>query len=269
MAERLRIPTPQPATPKAIAEVVSQVVDHFRWDGPVGITFPGWWSTERSARPRTSTSRGSASTPASSSAGSSRASAVINDADAAAWRRWPSAPAKNNQGVVLVLTIGTGIGSALFMGGKLVPNTEFGHLELKGKEAESRASDAARDKRDMSWDKYAKRIGEYLRHGNALQPRPDGHRRRHQQEERQVPAPMIDLRTKVVPAKLMNEAGIIGAALAADTMDMPSSRTTTRRTSTTRRATSALIEAPHRPRHDGRHPQCHPQCHPQGGHDHP
>ncbi|GAB1821770.1 polyphosphate--glucose phosphotransferase [Herbidospora sp. RD11066] len=233
MAERLRIPTPQPATPKAIAEVVSLVVDHFKWTGPVGITFPGV-VVDGEIRSAANVDKSWIGVNAQKLFGKKLKSVmVINDADAAGMAEMAFGAGKNNQGVVLVLTIGTGIGSALFMGGKLVPNTEFGHLELKGKEAESRASDAARDKRDMSWDKYAKRIGQYLRHmemlfspalmvlGGGISKKSDKY------------LPMIDLRTKVVPAKLLNEAGIIGAALAADSMGAPTrSRTTTRRSTT-------------------------------------
>ncbi|WP_066364507.1 polyphosphate--glucose phosphotransferase [Herbidospora mongoliensis] len=241
MAERLRIPTPQPATPKAIAEVVSQLVDHFKWTGPVGVTFPGV-VVDGEIRSAANVDKSWIGVNAQKLFGKKLKSVmVINDADAAGMAEMAFGAGKNNQGVVLVLTIGTGIGSALFMGGKLVPNTEFGHIELKGKEAESRASDAARDKRDMSWDKYAKRIGQYLRHmemlfspalmvvGGGISKKSDKF------------MPMVDLRTKVVPAKLLNEAGIIGGALAAEMMAMPSSRTTSR---TGARRTTAASSRP-------------------------
>ncbi|WP_063819119.1 polyphosphate--glucose phosphotransferase [Herbidospora cretacea] len=237
-AERHRIPTPQPATPKAIAEVVSEIVDHFEWSGPVGITFPGV-VVDGEIRTAANVDKSWIGVDAQKLFGKKLKSVmVINDADAAGLAEMAFGAGKNNQGVVLVLTIGTGIGSALFMGGRLVPNTEFGHLELKGKEAESRASDAARDKRDMSWDKYAKRIGQYLRHmemlfspalmvlGGGISKKSDKY------------LPMIDLRTPVVPAKLLNEAGIVGAALAADTMALPSARATTTPRRTSRTATS-------------------------------
>lgn len=238
MAERHRIPTPQPATPKAIAEVVSEIVDHFEWSGPVGITFPGV-VVDGEIRTAANVDKSWIGVDAQKLFGKKLKSVmVINDADAAGLAEMAFGAGKNNQGVVLVLTIGTGIGSALFMGGRLVPNTEFGHLELKGKEAESRASDAARDKRDMSWDKYAKRIGQYLRHmemlfspalmvlGGGISKKSDKY------------LPMIDLRTPVVPAKLLNEAGIVGAALAADSMALPSARATTAPRRTSRTATS-------------------------------
>ncbi|WP_212735499.1 polyphosphate--glucose phosphotransferase [Herbidospora galbida] len=238
MAERHRIPTPQPATPKAIAEVVAKLVDHFEWTGPVGITFPGV-VVDGEIRTAANVDKSWIGVNANKLFGKNLDSVmVINDADAAGMAEMAFGAGKNNQGVVLVLTIGTGIGSALFVGGKLVPNTEFGHLELKGKEAESRASDAARDKRDMSWDKYAKRIGQYLRHmemlfspglmvlGGGISKKSDKY------------LPMVDLRTPVVPAMLLNEAGIVGAALAAEeTMALKPARGTSRRT-TSRRTTT-------------------------------
>ncbi len=238
-AERHRIPTPQPATPKAIAEVVAKLVDHFQWTGPVGITFPGV-VVDGEIRTAANVDKSWIGVNANKLFGRNLDSVmVINDADAAGLAEMAFGAGKNNQGVVLVLTIGTGIGSALFVGGKLVPNTEFGHLELKGKEAESRASDAARDKRDMSWQKFAKRIGQYLRHmemlfspalmviGGGISKKSDKY------------LPMVDLRTPVVPAMLLNEAGIVGAALAAEETMAPQPRTTTRRTTSRRTTTTA------------------------------
>uniref|UniRef100_UPI0007C63EC1 polyphosphate--glucose phosphotransferase n=1 Tax=Herbidospora sakaeratensis TaxID=564415 RepID=UPI0007C63EC1 len=236
---RHRIPTPQPATPKAVAEVVAKLVDHFQWTGPVGITFPGV-VVDGVIRTAANVDKSWIGVNANKLFGKKLDSVmVLNDADAAGMAEMAFGAGKNNQGVVLVMTIGTGIGSALFMGGKLVPNTEFGHLELKGKEAESRASDAARDKRNMSWGKYAKRIGQYLRHmemlfspammilGGGISKKSDKY------------LPMVDLRTPVVPAKLLNEAGIIGAALAAEeTMALKPSRPATSRRTTARRTTS-------------------------------
>lgn len=121
---------------------------------------------------------------------------------------------RGRKGTVLMLTFGTGIGSALFVDGVLVPNTELGHLELHGKDAEHRASDRAREDHDLSWDKWAERVEEYLRHvemlfspalivlGGGVSKKADKF------------LPHVKLDTPVVPAALQNEAGIIGAALA-------------------------------------------------------
>ena len=116
-------------------------------------------------------------------------------------------------GTIIILTLGTGIGTAIFHNGQLLPNTEFGHVEIKGRDAEQRASDAARQRDDLSWKKYAKRLNRYLMTMEKLFW-PDlfilggGISKEHEKF-----IPLLNVQTKVVPAKLQNEAGIVGAAL--------------------------------------------------------
>jgi polyphosphate glucokinase len=137
---------------------------------------------------------------------------VLNDADAAGVAEMTFGAGRGRPGVTLMLTFGTGIGSALFLDGRLVPNTELGHLELDGHKAEHRASDRAREVEELSWEKWAVRVEAYLRHVEFLL-RPDliivggGVSKK---ADRFLP--FIDVRTPVVPAALRNEAGIIGAA---------------------------------------------------------
>ena len=139
---------------------------------------------------------------------------VLNDADAAGMAEVAHGAGRGQAGVVLLLTFGTGIGSALFLDGRLVPNTELGHLEIRGKEAEDRASARTKEEQDLSWGKWAGRVEEYLTHiealfspdlviiGGGVSKNPDKF------------LPKLDLRAKIVPATLANTAGIVGAAMA-------------------------------------------------------
>jgi len=216
-ADRVRIPTPQPATPDAVVDVVAQVLERAGApDGPFGLTVPAvvthgvartaanidpaWVGTDVAALVRARTGRDAV---------------VLNDADAAGLAEARFGAARGVDGVVLVLTLGTGIGSALVVGGRLVPNTELGHLELDGVDAETRASDAAREREDLSWQEWAGRLERYLRHvdgllwpdlvvlGGGVSKKAD--RWLH----------LLDVRPEVRPAGLRNDAGIIGAALVA------------------------------------------------------
>ncbi|MFD1933737.1 MULTISPECIES: polyphosphate--glucose phosphotransferase [Nonomuraea] len=210
-AERLRIPTPQPAKPEGVAEVVSQIVEHFSWDGPVGVTFPGV-VVNGVVRTAANVHHSWVGVDASKLFGGAR---VVNDADAAGIAEMAYGEGRDREGVLLMLTFGTGIGSALFTEGKLVPNTELGHLELHGKDAERRASDKAREDHDLSWEKWAERVEDYLKHvemlfspsliilGGGVSKKADKF------------LPHVKIDTPVVPAALQNEAGIIGAALLA------------------------------------------------------
>ncbi|GAA3138706.1 ROK family protein [Planomonospora alba] len=214
--ERLRIPTPDPSGPEAVAEVVGRIARHFDWTGPIGITFPGvvldgttLTAANVDARWVGADARGLFS------AATGRPVVVLNDADAAGLAEVEVGAARGEPGVVLMLTFGTGIGSALFVDGRLVPNTELGHLEIRGKDAERRASDGARERHDLSWDEWAERVEEYLRHvemlfspsliviGGGVSKKADKF------------LPKISVRSRVVPAALRNEAGIVGAAMAA------------------------------------------------------
>jgi len=216
LAERVKLDTPHPAEPAAVASVVRELVTSFSWTGPAGITFPGvvidgtiwtaanvdkvWVGTD--ARHLFGTATG-------------LAVSVINDADAAGLAEMRFGAGAGRKGTVLMLTLGTGIGSALFINGILVPNTEFGHIEIRGKEAEKRASEIVREEHELSWGKWAGRV-EYLEHMEMLlSPQliiiGGGISRK---SDKFLPL-LTGLRATVVPAKLHNDAGIVGAAMAA------------------------------------------------------
>ena len=140
---------------------------------------------------------------------------MINDADAAGLAEMAFGAGRGQMGTVIMITLGTGIGSAVFFGGRLLKNTEFGHIEIEGQEAEARASSAARDREDLSWKKYARRLDVYLKMMEKLFW-PDlfivggGISKEHDKF-----LPLLTVEVPVVPAQLLNEAGIIGAAMAA------------------------------------------------------
>ncbi|GAA1275249.1 ROK family protein [Sphaerisporangium rubeum] len=217
IGERWRIPTPDPSEPAAVAAVVREIADHFSWQGPIGVTFPGV-VVDGVTRTAANVDKAWIGLDARKlfSEATGQEVTVLNDADAAGVAEALFGAGHGRRGLVLMLTFGTGIGSALIMDGLLIPNTEFGHLELDGHEAEHRASDHAREKHDLSWDKWAERVQAYLEHvrmllspqliiiGGGVSKRADKF------------LPHIDLGdTPVVPARLLNNAGIIGAALAA------------------------------------------------------
>jgi polyphosphate glucokinase len=218
-AERIRTPTPSPSTPAAVAEVVAAIVDQFgdaASTGPVGVTFPAviqhgvartaanvdksWIGTDVDALLRERLRRHVR---------------VVNDADAAGYAEAKFGAAKGVAGTVLMVTLGTGIGSALIVDGVLVPNTELGHLEVDGKDAETRAADSARDREDLSWAQWAKRLTRYFQAiekflwpdlivvGGGVSKKADKF------------LPLLEIRTPIVPAQLRNDGGIVGAALLA------------------------------------------------------
>jgi polyphosphate glucokinase len=217
-ADRVRIATPQPATPDAVCDVVAEVLDQAGApDGPFGLTLPSvvtggtartaanidpsWIGTDVAALVRDRTGRDAV---------------VVNDADAAGLAEVRFGAARGVAGTVLVLTLGTGIGSALVVDGALVPNTELGHLELDGAVAETRASDAARKRDDLDWPQWAGRLSAYLRHVDRLLW-PDlvvlggG-----VSKKAATWLPLLEgVRPPVRPAELRNDAGIVGAALLA------------------------------------------------------
>ena len=218
LEDRFRIETPQPAVPGAVGDVVGQVAKHFGWTGPVGITFPGVVSggVIRTAANMDPAWVGSKATEVlGAPLGSDTPPVVVNDADAAGLAEMTHGAGRGQSGVVLMLTFGTGIGSALFLDGKLVPNTELGHLEIRGKDAEHRASAKVREDKDLNWKDWAVRVQEYLDHvemlfspdlviiGGGVSKHPDKF------------LPYLSLRAHIVPAEMANDAGIIGAALAA------------------------------------------------------
>ena len=215
-AERHRIATPQPSTPEAVIEVVNEVVQYFDWKGPVGCTFPaiikhgltlsaanvddGWigYEAEKNLHKRTGCPL-----------------LLVNDADAAGLAEMRFGAGRNHPGVVFILTLGTGIGSAIFVNGELLPNSELGHLEVNGKEAEKWAADSVRRKKELKWKEWAERIDVYLNHlaflfspdlfiiGGGVSAKFDKFQ------------PYLTTQVPTVPAQLLNDAGIVGAALAA------------------------------------------------------
>lgn len=215
--ERVRIPTPQPAAPDAVCDVVAQVLQEAGApDGPFGLTLP---SVVTAGTARTAANIDSAWIGTDVGAlvreRTGREAIIVNDADAAGIAEARYGAARGVDGTVLVLTLGTGIGSALLRDGRLVPNSELGHLELDGVVAETRASDAARKREDLSWEQWAERLDAYLRHvdrllwpdlvviGGGVSKRADSWLH------------LLDVRPEVRPAQLRNDAGIVGAALLA------------------------------------------------------
>ena len=216
LAERIRIKTPKNGEPEPIAEVVNQIAQSFNWNGLIGIGFPApikggvammaanvsekWVGTNADALFTKVT--GCDCT-------------MINDADAAGLAEMTFGAGRGQPGTVIMITLGTGIGTAIFHRGQLLPNTEFGHLEIEGVDAEFRASDAARQRDDLSWKKYAKRLNQYLSTmerlfwpnlfiiGGGIS------------KESEKYLPLLTIDTPVVTAELLNEAGIVGAALGA------------------------------------------------------
>ena len=214
-ADRVRIPTPQPATPQAVAQTVAEVVDSFDLDKgvPIGVTFPAviLHGVAQSAANVDDSWIGT-DVAATVGGATGRRVLAVNDADAAGYAEVVYGAAKGVHGVVLVVTLGTGIGSALVVDGVLVPNTELGHLEIDGYDAESRAADSAREREDLSWDDWAERLQRYFGVVEDLLS-PDlivvgGGVSKHHEKY----LPQLHLRAPIVPAQLRNAAGIVGAA---------------------------------------------------------
>lgn len=221
IGDRFRIPTPKPSTPEAVADVVADVVAELtgRDEGPdplapVGITFPAIIKNGV-ARSAANVDKSWIGTDVDTlmTERLKRPVEVLNDADGAGLAEAQYGAGKGQLGVVLVITLGTGIGSAYIMDGTLVPNAELGHLEIDGHDAESRASATARERDGLSWEEYVPRLQRYFSHveflfspelfivGGGISKRSEDF------------LPQLDLQTKIVPAKLKNNAGIVGAAL--------------------------------------------------------
>ena len=214
VAERKRIKTPKEAEPGPVAKIVAQVAQAFHWDGPIGIGFPAPFKsgvTMMAANISEKWVGMNAEQLFTQATGC--ACKVGNDADVAGLAEMAFGAGKGHNGTVIMITLGTGIGTAVFCDGKLVPNLEFGHLEIRGQDAEARASDAARQREELSWKKYAKRLNRYLLAMERLFW-PDlfiiggGISKEHAKF-----VPLLNLQTEVVPAQFQNEAGIVGAAL--------------------------------------------------------
>jgi polyphosphate glucokinase len=219
--KRLRIATPEKSTPKNVAAVVGQIVDHFAdtiGNGPIGITIPAvvtHGQTRSAANIDKSWIDAEAEKILEDHLG--RDIYLVNDADAAGVAEVHYGAAKGHPGLVLLTTLGTGIGSALVYRGVLIPNTEFGHLEIDGHDAESRAASSIKDKEGLSYGEWAKRLQRYYERVEALLW-PDliviggG-----VSKDSDKFLPKIKVNAEMVPAKLLNTAGIVGAAwLAAD-----------------------------------------------------
>lgn len=214
--DRHRIPTPDPSTPAAVAEVVGEIARHFDWRGPIGCTFPAVVQhgvVHTAANVDDSWIGVDAVTLLERATGCPVR--VINDADAAGLAEMTLGAGKHRNGVVMMLTLGTGIGTAVFVDGHLLPNTELGHLEIRGKDAEERATDRVRKEKDLSWKKWAKHVDEYLKYLEFYFS-PDlfiiggGVSKKHHKFFH-----YLSTRADIVPAQLLNEAGIVGAAMAA------------------------------------------------------
>ena len=229
--KRLRIETPAVSTPEAVCDVIAQVVDHFddvRSDSPIGVTIPGV------------VQHGVVKTAANidkSWIGCEIENlleerlqhdvVVVNDADAAGVGELHFGAAKGYEGLVILTTLGTGIGTAIFNRGVLVPNSELGHLEIDGIDAETVAASSAKTREDLSYPEWAERLQRYYRHLEDLLW-PDlivvggGVSKDHEQF-----LPLLDIRTPIIPARLKNKAGIIGAAVLATGVQNERGRHTT------------------------------------------
>ena len=216
LAKRVRLDTPQPATPSAVAETVVAVQRAFEWTGPIGCAFP---ARIKDGVALTATNIDKAFLGLDVEALLADATGervhVLNDADAAGVAEAEHGTAREAKGVVLMLTFGTGIGSALFVDGRLVPNTELGHVYLpNGRHAETYAADRAREEGHLSWATWAKRVQRYLDHMEFLFG-PDlivvggGVSKKARWAEF---GPLLTTKARLAPAALRNEAGIVGAA---------------------------------------------------------
>jgi polyphosphate glucokinase len=216
LAERFRLPTPEGAKPDPVAAVVKEIATQFDWHAPIGCGFPAVIRNGVAESAANISQRWIGTNAAQLFSKATQCPVyVLNDADAAGLAEVTFGAGRGVKGVILMITIGTGLGSALFINGILVPNTELGHIEVDSEDAETLASDEARKDQDLSWKKWAKRLDKYL---NSLERlfSPDlmilGGGAIKKQDQF---LPLITVRTSVVPAALGNDAGIVGAALAA------------------------------------------------------
>ena len=218
VSERHRIDTPRPATPKAVGEALKEVLAHHRWKGPVGMGFPAAIQ-HGIARTASNIDKSFIGLPIAEYFTKQTGSTfyLANDADVAGMAEMRFGAGKDNDGVVLIITIGTGLGTALFSDGHLMPNTELGHVFLSnGVEAERYASEAVRVTKDLKWKDWGERLNLYLTTMESLLW-PDlivlggG-----VSEKLHKFSPMITTKAPVVAASFLNQAGIVGAALFAE-----------------------------------------------------
>jgi len=218
IGERFKLPTPQPSTPDSVAKTIAEVVEKFGWEGGLGVTYPGV-VTDGIVQTAANVDKGWIGTNAQEVIGAAlggRKITVLNDADAAGLAEEKFGAGKDNTGVIVLLTFGTGIGSAVIHNGVLLPNTEFGHLEVGGKEAEHRAASSIKEAKDWSYERWTKEVTKVLiAVENAIWPdlfiAGGGISRKANKW-----IPLLQNRTPVVAAALQNEAGIVGAAMAAE-----------------------------------------------------
>jgi polyphosphate glucokinase len=216
IGERMRLETPQPSLPDAVYGAVAEIVNSFGWTERVGVTFPGVMK-DGVAYTAANVDKSWIGTDVDGGLDRLIPGTVetLNDADAAGIAEMRYGAGRDKAGVVLMLTFGTGIGSALFVDGHLVPNTEFGHIQVDGDDGERKASAAVREREDLSYPEWAKRVDRYLdvlEAGLWLDLIIVGggvSKKAHKW------VPLLSTRTPVVPAELQNDAGIVGAALAA------------------------------------------------------
>jgi polyphosphate glucokinase len=216
VTERHRIPTPKPAKPAAVAATVAEIAKHFKWQGKLGCGFPAVIQ-HGIARTAANVHKSWIDTDAATlfSEATGCATTVINDADAAAIAEKKFGAGRRRRGVVIIITVGTGFGTAIFTDGILVPNCELGHIFIDNEDAERWASDAARKRENLSWKKWVKRFNVYLSElerlfwpdliiiGGGVSKKTEKFWDR------------LTTKAEIVPAKLQNEAGMIGAAVAA------------------------------------------------------
>lgn len=216
VGERLRIETPLPSTPENCAHVIKEIVDFFKYEGPIGVTFPAVVKngvTLTAANVDKSWIHFEAEKLLKQETGARLI--MLNDGDAAGIAEMAFGAGKGVLGTVAMFTFGTGIGSAIFTDGVLVRNTEFGHLIVRGKDAEARSSARVKEDKDLSWKDWSKRVNEFFVEidklfspdliiiGGGISKKFDKYNK------------FLKSDATIVPAKLFNDAGIIGAAMAA------------------------------------------------------
>jgi len=216
--ERHRIATPDPSTPDAVAHTIKEICDHFDYQGRMGVAFP---AAIRNGIIQTASNIDESwvgqDAPAIFKEVTGCEAVIINDADAAGLAEMRFGHGKDLAGVGLIVTVGSGLGTALFTSGILLPNTELGHIHYKNKVAEKWASDAIRKEEELSWKKWAKRFGKYLHYMEKLfYPEliiiGGGASKKFEKYDSYL---LKRVETRVVPAHLQNHAGIIGAAIEA------------------------------------------------------
>lgn len=216
LAERVRIATPDPSAPEPVADVIREIAEQYQWRGPIGCTFPAVIK-HGVAHTAANVDKRWIGTDAAALIGDKTGcqTMVLNDADAAGIAEMEFGAGQGRDGVLIMLTFGTGIGTAIFTNRQLLPNTELGHMELCGIEGEKHAGDAVRKSEDLSWEEWAGRANEYIQKlddlfwpdvfiiGGGVSNKPDKFLK------------YLKTRAEIVIAQSRNEAGMIGAALAA------------------------------------------------------